>query len=115
MSLLDENLDINPINLIITICKKHLFEKISNHYKEIININNIEISISKSVIKKNLIKNPQNYILSYRYKYNDNGKVLAGYILHENNINFNYMQFPTAGYINIGVILKLNNINHELV
>ena len=113
MSLLDDNLDINPIDLIITMCKKHLFENLSNYYKETININNIEISISKSVIKKNLIKNPQNYGLSYRYKYDE--KFLTGCILHENNIHFNYMQLPTFGYINIGDRLKLNNINHELV
>jgi hypothetical protein len=108
MSLLDDNLDIKPIDLLISICKKYLLMQLPDYYREIIN-DNIEIIIERNVIERYLIKRPKKYVLLYKtYE-----KCIKCRICHKNDIK---TILPGYGgwfrYLSIDDVLKY--INHEL-
>lgn len=102
MSLLDENFNIKPIDILINICKKYLLMQLSDYYRETIN-DNIEITIKQNVIERHLIKCPKNYVLCYK----NYEKCLKCRICHKNDIILSEM--GAAGYLNINDILKYMN------
>ena len=106
MSLLDENFNIKPIDLLINICKKYLLMQLSDYYRGTIN-DNIEITIKQNVIERHLIKCSKNYVLCYKtYE-----KCLKCCICHKNDINTILPGYGAFGYLNINDILKY--MNHE--
>lgn len=86
MSLLDNDFDITPADLMINICKRFL----SNHdgYSEKI-INNTEITIEPDINELCLFENPNDYILRYYFNFIGEGdEYLKCCIQHKEDLNY---------------------------
>ena len=65
MSLLDENFDITPADLMINICKRFLLNHRTYYGFSEKDINNVEITIAPNINELSLFENSKDYVLCY--------------------------------------------------